>query len=550
MIDSANGSCIEIIRQSDAPRGFHKALTMLEIIIALAIMMVVFAAVLPQFRNIQNSWASRQGAAEALQNGRVLVGHMSRNLSKAAKIKAVSAPTTTEGYIEFEANDAITYRYELSSNKNVWFGPVGSLSELAGPVSRLQFTCYSLDDLDNPTTDVDQIRSVKIQTTVANSTSLGRDQTFTAQIYLEANAGMAAANIVVEGSQLRFDSVNGQKPAVIKIDDAHYLCTYTGDGYDGYAVVLTVDAGAGSITCGTPYEFDSDKGVETALSKIDDTHYLCTYTGYQDDGWAVILTVDTGTWTVTKEGSFEFDNKYAIMTTVARIDDEHHLCSYSDWDNDCQAVVLTVNKATWTITKETPLQYATGADPTLLWVENSSYLCAYKGGGNGEVVILTVDTGDWTISSSAACTFSTSGGNWPTLCRLDDRYYLCAYTSSANTGWVRMLEVNDSMTVVSTRGSGFEFGPGQGKRPALAEIDDESSIVAWDGIGDAGVAAVLSVDTSTGTITINGGRFDYHEKGMAPALTNVQSRIYLGVYESSGDTGWAVLFDTAGQVRP
>ncbi len=523
---------------------------MLEMVMALAIMAVVFAAVLPQFRNIQNSWASKQGAAEALQNGRILVGHMSLNLSKAVKIKAVSAPATTEGYIEFEANNAITYRYEVSSNKNVRFGPVGSLSELAGPVSQLQFTCYSLDDLDNSTMDVDQIRSVKIQTTVANSASLGRDQTFTAQFNLETNGIVPEIDIVVGGSQFRFDSVSGQTPAVIQIDDAHYLCTYTGDGNDGYAVVLTVDVDAGTITRGTPYEFDSDNGVSTALSKIDGTHYLCTYTGYQSDGWAIILTVNTGTWTITEESSFEFDDKEANMTALARIDDEHHLCSYRDWWGNCQAVVLTVNKSPWTITKETPLQYAGGTEPTLLWVKNSSYLCAYKGSGVGKVMILTVNTGAWTISSSASWTFSSSGGGWPTLCRLDDTYYLCAYTISANTGWVRILEVNPSMTVVSTVGSAFEFGPGQGKWPVLAEINDESSIIAWDGVGDTGVAAVLSVDIPTGTVTINGSRFDYDIKGLAPALAHVKSRVYLGVYQSIGDTGWAALFDTVGPITP
>ncbi len=134
------------------------------------------------------------------------------------------------------------------------------------------------------------------------------------------------------------------------------------------------------------------------------------------------------------------------------------------------------------------------------------------------------------------------------MCRLDDRYYLCAYTVSANTGWVRILEVSDFMTV-SVRGTGFEFGPGQGKWPALAEINDETSMVAWDGVGDSGVAAVLSVDTPTGTIT-SGGRFDYDIKALAPALTHVQSRIYLGVYQSSGGTGWAALFDTVGPVTP
>ena len=44
MIGSANDSSIEIIRQSNATRRSRRALTLLEMVIALAIMSVVFAA--------------------------------------------------------------------------------------------------------------------------------------------------------------------------------------------------------------------------------------------------------------------------------------------------------------------------------------------------------------------------------------------------------------------------------------------------------------------------------------------------------------------------
>jgi len=42
------------------------ALTLVEMLIAVAIMAIVFAAILPQFRAIQNSWDSKQGSAETL----------------------------------------------------------------------------------------------------------------------------------------------------------------------------------------------------------------------------------------------------------------------------------------------------------------------------------------------------------------------------------------------------------------------------------------------------------------------------------------------------
>ncbi len=175
---------------------------MLEMIISLAIIAVMFAVMLPQFKNIQNSWASKQATAEALQNGRILIDRLSRDLAKAAQITAVSDPCDTTGYIEFVGNDAITYRYEIGADNIVEFGPVGTLSDLAGPVSRLQFTCYDDQDLDTPITTVGDIRSVNVQITVTNA-GPGQEQTFTTQAYLRtnpANTGLIAHWKFDEGS--------------------------------------------------------------------------------------------------------------------------------------------------------------------------------------------------------------------------------------------------------------------------------------------------------------------------------------------------------------
>lgn len=118
------------------------ALTLAETIIAMAIMAIVFAVVLPQFEAIRNSWNSKAGAAETLQNGRILTEHMYRNLSTAVKITSVSNASETNGYIEFENNDGDILRYDVNSTYDyVEFGMNGSLSDFAGPVSQLLFTC-------------------------------------------------------------------------------------------------------------------------------------------------------------------------------------------------------------------------------------------------------------------------------------------------------------------------------------------------------------------------------------------------------------------------
>jgi prepilin-type N-terminal cleavage/methylation domain-containing protein len=177
----------------------HNGLTMLEMVIALAMMAIIFAAILPQFRNIQNSWASKQAGAEAVQNARVVMDFLNRHLAKAVRITAVSKPAETNGYIEFEDNSGAIIRCDIGANNYVQYGNVAQgLFDLAGPVSKLQFTCYSLRDLDTPIMNVAFIRLVKVETTLINSAPLGQDKTFTTQAYLRTNRARATSHFGID----------------------------------------------------------------------------------------------------------------------------------------------------------------------------------------------------------------------------------------------------------------------------------------------------------------------------------------------------------------
>jgi prepilin-type N-terminal cleavage/methylation domain-containing protein len=172
-----------------------RGLTLLEMVISLAMMAIIFAAILPQFRNIQNSWASKQAGAEAVQNARVVMDFLNRHLTKAVRITAVSESAETNGYIEFEDNTGAIIRCDIGANNYVQYGNVAqSRFDLAGPVNKLQFTCYSLRDLDTPITNVAFIRLVKVETTLINSAPLGQDKTFTTQAYLRTNRAKATSH--------------------------------------------------------------------------------------------------------------------------------------------------------------------------------------------------------------------------------------------------------------------------------------------------------------------------------------------------------------------
>ena len=162
-------------------------MSLVEIIISLSIMVIIFAAIVPIFRSINNGWDSKAAVAEVLQNGRVLIDHLNLNLAKAVEITAVSSSSEANGYIEFKDNDDATFRYDIAASNYVEFGNAGNLSELAGPVSKLQFTCYDVCDLDTPISDLQNVTStclVRIDTTLTNSAARSQDKNLMTEVFL------------------------------------------------------------------------------------------------------------------------------------------------------------------------------------------------------------------------------------------------------------------------------------------------------------------------------------------------------------------------------
>ncbi len=191
------------------------------------------------------------------------------------------------------------------------------------------------------------------------------------------------------------------------------------------------------------FEFDTQKGKTPTLAQIDSTHYLCAYAGDGDDGWAVVLTVDTGTWQITKETPFEFDNVKGKTPALAQIDSDSFLCAYAGDGDDGWAVVLTVNSGTWQITKETPLEFDTvkGKTPTLTQIDPENYFCAYAGDlDDGWAVVLMLDTGTWQIANGMPFEFDTVQGKTPALATVDPNNYPCAYESDGSDGWSVILK--------------------------------------------------------------------------------------------------------------
>jgi hypothetical protein len=528
-------------------------------VLAVAILVVVSAALLPQFRAIQNSWDSRAGAAETLQNARILIDHLNRNLSEAARINAVSGPAETNGYIEFQDNDGNNFRYDVSATTGyVQFGPIGNLADLAGPVSRLQFTCYDPFEVSTPITDINSIRSVKVEVTLITAADLNRDMTFSTQAYIRTNVLPAAGGQISKKAEpwLEFDPVTGTEPALIPISGTKYLCAYRGDRDDGYARILTVNTDDWSVSSNSFFEYDTASGITPALAKIDDAHFLCAYQGAKGAGQACTI-LENIPGVLDRAPLFIFDASDCIYPALSQIDSTHYLCAYARQSSMLvRAVVLTVDTGTWSVSGGTATEFAgdTYARPSLARIDDTHYLCTYTGlgpGFHGSAVVLTVNTTDWTITTEAPCDFLTAYTSEPTLARIDQTHYLCAYRDLNSDSYTAVLTVNTTnWTVAREPASTLYLETNTAGQHALCHIDKTDFLCVYSGNNYMGQAVVLTVDTGSWSLSTKPAfQFD-SVKCLAPALCQIDPPHYLCAYSGALDAGCAGVFELLGGILP
>ena len=350
---------------------------------------------------------------------------------------------------------------------------------------------------------------------------------------------------ITQGTPYVFDPVQGHDTFLSKIDDTHYLCAYRGldvSVYEGVAVVFTVNTSDWTLSTGTDYRFGT-YAVGPCLSQIDATHYLCAYEAAGSAGNARVLIVNTIDWTVSSGTASVFDPD-GERVYLSKIDDTHYLCAYTGTGSNGYAVVLTVNTGDWTVSNETAHVFdaALGYSPKLSQIDATHYLCTYYGSdSNAFAVVLTVNTGDWTVSSGTAYTI-TGYGIKPDLAKMDDTHYLCSYSGSGSDGYAVVLIVDTGDWTV-TSGTAYEFDIGDGNETDLAQIDDTHYLCAYRGSSSDGYAVVLTVNTNDWTVS-NETPYEYDtDYGKNPDLAKIDDEHYLNAYTGNSTLleGWSTI---------
>jgi type II secretory pathway pseudopilin PulG len=538
-------------------------LTLVELIIALAIVTIVFGAMLPQVRAIQNSWDSRAGASEILQNGRVLTDHINRRLSRAARILAVSDSAETNGFIEFEDNDGNNFRYDINSTTGyVEFGPVGSLADLAGPVSELLFTCYNATDLDTPVTNADAIRSVQVRAVLANAGGLDKDMTFTSQVYIRTNTLPAAGGDISKMSDpwLRFDPTMGTEPALVHMSGTKYLCAYRGDRDDGYACTLNVNPANWSVSSGSVIEYDLKQGITPELAKIYDNYVLCAYQGNRGGGFACIL-FEQMAGILQRNVPLQFELGNCIYPALSKMDTEgsahRFLCVYFDDASSVRMVVLeaTVTDVLTDITSGPTTSF--GCDlvcqPALIRIDDTHHLCAYRGSNLRHwAVVLTVDPAILTVSAGTPFEVTpTIYAYEPDLAQIDDTHYLYALHSNMSQAMAVVLTVNTSDWTITndTAYSYYQFSDAAGSLE-LCQIDATNFLCAYGGGGSDGMATVLTINPGDWSISHKPALTFETDVCAQPVLCQIDVGHYLCAHGGSLDDGYAGVLELGSPILP
>lgn len=309
--------------------------------------------------------------------------------------------------------------------------------------------------------------------------------------YIEVFAIDANGTITSPGTRFEFDTTQGNHVRMKQVDSTHYIVWWQGTDGDGFAQVMTLNTGTWSFTAeGTPLEFDIDTYTDGSAQQVDSNHFLLTWAGTGTDGFAQIFTVNLTTWAVTVEGTaLEFDTTRGDQNSLVQLTSTHYLNCYSSAGSDGFAQVLAVNTSTWAVTAVgTPFEFdADIAEHTsAVAISSTHVLIFWRGTATqiGQAMVVAINNSTWAVTAAGAkLTFESTllAAKSNSAFHLRDNIYINAWAGTDDDGFIQAFEVNLSTWAVSAYGDKLEFDPVNGLNSHAFEVSDSRLINAWSG---------------------------------------------------------------------
>lgn len=341
----------EMVRAKDKTMS-RRGTTLVELTVAIAIMVAVFAAIVPLFAGVRNSADAQWANLEMVQNARVLNEQLCRCLAGARRIVDVSSSGSDEGYIQFEAADGAIYRCDLGAGGYIEFGPVGDLSEFVGPVEFLRFVCYDGNDLGSPARTTGGIRLVTWEAGLQSLGALARDKTVRGACYLR----VAARAVGDEESSATYDFTTSRP------------------GVDCFAFA---DQGKTQVP--------KESGVPAVLLETDQYDRMGA-----DDAWSYVLEVSDESQCARFRATFQIDQDAKDVVSLVAAWSGKGVNAHSSRVNGATLYLWNWDSARYELIQVSP---DTDAEITLTG-SGSGSPTAYVGGAGGRTVVLLVVSND------------------------------------------------------------------------------------------------------------------------------------------------------------
>lgn len=219
----------------------------------------------------------------------------------------------------------------------------------------------------------------------------------------------------------------------------------------------------------------------------------------------------------------EFDTTRADSKSMVRIPGTDRVAIA--WYQSTTLVYVqafNVNKTTGAITAigspldiEAGTSSATEAGISLVLIDASNLAVFWVGAdADGYCRLLSVDgTGNITANGSVV-EYSTDDGRYPTSVLMDSTHILNVWQASAGfDGFAAIFTVNTGTGSISLTGTRFEFNTSDYSFGNVVKLSATKAVVFYAGVDSDGYATVLDINTSTWAVTAAGATFEFRDAG-------------------------------------